>query len=67
MKFFLALFVGVAVAAPSLPNRQTGRCAVYETCFQFPLPCPSGHVRLKALFKYSLWLANMMVGIEESG
>lgn len=51
MKFSLALFVGVAVAAPSLQNRQTSGCAVYETCFQFPLPCPSGHVRLKALIK----------------
>lgn len=49
MKFFspfLALFVSVAVAAPSLQNRQTDGCAVYQTCFQFPLPCPSGHVRI---------------------
>ncbi|PON26890.1 hypothetical protein TGAM01_v204391 [Trichoderma gamsii] len=44
MKFSLALFVGVAVAAPSLQIRQTDGCAIYETCFQFPLPCPSGHV-----------------------
>ncbi|KAL6902501.1 hypothetical protein GGI43DRAFT_402086 [Trichoderma evansii] len=58
MKFSLALFIGVAVAAPSLQNRQTDGCAHYETCFQFPLPCPSGHVSKEVYGCYTCCLVD---------
>ncbi|PTB78589.1 hypothetical protein M440DRAFT_1399735 [Trichoderma longibrachiatum ATCC 18648] len=50
------LLVGVAVAHP-LQHRQERECAVYDECFQYPLPCPSNHISRKVNGCYTCcWL-----------